>query len=113
MTTGDQLRTRLHRFRGALSLILALLLVNLQQDGLLHALSHFKPAHAQQEISSPQSDVQCVKCVILATGSVALPANPQSHFESFGALPAVFSVHADPVLAPPTSHRSRAPPFLS
>ena len=113
MTTGNQLRARLHRFRGALSLILALLLVNLQQDGLLHALSHFKPAHAQQEVSSPQSDVQCAKCVMLATGSVALPASPHPSFETFGALPAVFSVHAAPVPAPPTSHRSRAPPVLS
>jgi len=100
-------------FRGLLSLGLALLLLSMQQEALRHALSHFKPAPEQPELSSPQSDAPCVKCALLTAGSAAAPVAAQSHLLSTGEIRVTLPVYLPPLLARSTSHRSRAPPLLS
>jgi len=98
--------------RGLLSLALALLLLGMQQESLRHALSHFKPAPEQQELSAP-ADGACLECALLAGGSSALPScasvfcpSPVAHVVN---LPA----HVAPTLARFTPSQSRAPPSLS
>ena len=60
--------------RGVFALLLSLLLLGMQQESLLHALSHIKPAQEQQEHSSPQTSVACVECALLVAGSAAIPS---------------------------------------
>jgi hypothetical protein len=95
-----------------LVLAFALLLLSMQQESLLHALSHFKPAQEEQQLSPP-TDAPCLECALLATGSSTLPAaapglalSPVPHVVFLPALVA-------PALARFTPHCSRAPPSLS
>ncbi len=100
------------RSRGSFTVVFFLLLLGMQQEALRHALSHFKPAQEQQELSAP-ADGACLECALLATGSLALPSgapvlcpSPVAHVVS---LPA----HVAPTLARFTPNQSRAPPSLS
>jgi hypothetical protein len=99
--------------RGLLSLGLALLLLSMEQETLRHALSHFKPAPEQPEFSSQQSDGPCVKCALLTADSAAAPVTTQSLLLSLGEIRVTLPAYLPPLLARSTSHRSRAPPFLS
>lgn len=101
------------RCRGVLVLFFSLLLLGMQQESLRHALTHFKPAQEQPELSSPQTDVACVECALLAEGSSALPTSAPVFSPISGAYLTIVSAHVAPTLAPRTSHRSRAPPSLS
>ncbi len=100
------------RSRGCITLLFFLLLLGMQQESLRHALSHFKPAPEQQELSAP-ADGACLECALLAGGSSALPScasvfcpSPVAHVVN---LPA----HVAPTLARFTPNQSRAPPSLS
>lgn len=99
--------------RGLLSLGLALLLLGMQQEALRHALSHFKSAPEQPELSSPQSDAPCLECALLTAGSAAAPVAAQNLLLRPGEVDVISPVYVAPLLARSTSHRSRAPPLLS
>ncbi len=98
--------------RRFLVLAFALLLLGMQQESLLHALSHFKPAQEQQQLSPP-SDAPCLECALLAAGSSALPAAAPELALSSGPYVVFHPAHIAPTLARFTSNRSRAPPSLS
>jgi hypothetical protein len=100
------------RSRGFLVLAFALLLLGMQQESLLHALSHFSPAQEQQELT-PLNDVPCVQCALLAAGSSALPSSAPVPSPCLGAQLVTLPALVAPVLARFTAHRSRAPPSLS
>jgi hypothetical protein len=89
------------------------LLLGMQQESLLHALSHIKQAKEQQELSSPQTSVACVECALLVAGSAAIPSSSLEFSPSPGTYLAIPPAHVAPALAHPHFHRSRAPPFLS
>ena len=101
------------RSRGCITVLFVLLLLGMQQEFLLHALSHFKPAQEQQELSAPPNGGACLECALLATGSSALPSRAPALCSSPGAHVVSFPAHVAPTLARFTPHRSRAPPSLS
>lgn len=102
------------RNRSLLALAMALLLLTMQHEALRHAISHFRVAHDQHELSSPPIDAHCVECSILATGTAAAPACP---LVVEAATPTLYLLIAPayvaPALAPTSTHYSRAPPVLS
>jgi hypothetical protein len=72
------------RYRGVFALLLSLLLFGMQQEAFRHALTHFRPAVAHQELSNPQADAPCVECALLAAGSAALPSDAPAFSASPG-----------------------------
>jgi hypothetical protein len=98
--------------RRFLVLAFALLLLGMQQESLLHALSHFKPAQEQQQLSPP-SDAPCLECALLAAGSSALPSAAPGLALSPGPYVVFLPALVAPALARFTPHCSRAPPSLS
>lgn len=101
------------RSRGLLVLGFSLLLLGMQQESLQHALTHFKPAQEQQELSGLQTDVACLECALLAAGSSALPCSAPVFSRSPTAHLAIPPAHVAPILARFTPNHSRAPPSLS
>jgi hypothetical protein len=94
-------------------LLLSLLFVGMQQEVLRHALTHFRPAPAHQELSSPQADAPCVECALLAAGSAALPPDAPVFCASPSSYVATPPAPLAPTPARPSFYRSRAPPSLS
>jgi hypothetical protein len=101
------------RSRGCITLLFFFVLLGMQQEFLLHALSHFKPAQEQQELSAPPNGGACLECALLATGSSALPSSAPVLCPSPGAHVVSLPAHVAPILARFTPHCSRAPPSLS
>ena len=105
--------TRWRRSRTFLAVLLALLLAAMQHETLRHALSHLRPAVAQEQIGKAPADAPCAECALLAAGSSA-----PSRVATFRAIVAgsyVAPLHAfvSPAPATPAFYRSRAPPSLS
>jgi len=86
----------------------------MQVEARRHVLSHHAPSAApQQALWQAPGDTSCAECALLAAGSAALVDHRQQH-----PAPAVADRQPDaafvaPTPAPPSSYRSRAPPFLS
>ena len=101
------------RCRAVLAVLVSLLLLGMQQEGLRHALTHFHPAAAERQISQAPTDPPCAECALLAAGSAALThdAPPPAATASVYVAPPPALVA--PALAPPSYYRSRAPPSLS
>lgn len=102
------------RYRALAVVLLSLLLVGMQSEGLRHALSHRVAALTAPDALylQSQNDVPCVECALLASGANALA----------GAPPVLSPVASVPLLVfalPPSSphfkpayYQSRAPPSL-
>jgi len=102
------------RFRAALALILAVLLVSMQRELPVHALTHAAAAAlANQPAWHVTVDERCLQCQLLAAGEHAVVAD--AHVCSATSAP------ADDTLAPPLApalahrsfYRSRAPPAFA
>jgi hypothetical protein len=101
-------------YRAVLAVLLALLLVGMQVEGLRHALKHDAAALTapdQQSLQLPNGD-PCVECRLIAGGLNAIAG-------SLHALPAVSMVPLLVTLLPrstpqsaPSYYQSRAPPSL-
>ncbi len=99
--------------RGLLVLGFSLLLLGMQQESLQHALTHFKPAQEEQQVSGLETDVACLECELLAAGSSALPNSVPAFSPNPGAHLVILPAHVAPTLARFAPNRSRAPPSLS
>jgi hypothetical protein len=101
------------RWRAALAVLLALLLVGMQQEALRHALSHFTPAPAHAQLTAAPSDAPCAACALLAGGAAAINAPSTALAASAAAYVPDSPAEVAPALPPPSFYRSRAPPSLS
>jgi hypothetical protein len=99
--------------RGFLVLGFSLLMLGMQQESLRHALTHFKPAQEEQQLSSLDTGVVCLECALLAAGSAALPSAALSLIPDPGTHVLSLLTLVAPVLTRFTPNRSRAPPSLS
>ena len=102
-------------YRFCLALIMSLLLLGMQQEAQLHALTHVASLlHRPCDVGlQPQvADEMCEKCVLLSGGSHALPLAAQTPTATDYA---ATSEQVPPALASlvrPTYYLSRAPPVL-
>jgi hypothetical protein len=103
----------LRPYRAVFVLLLSLLLVGMQQEAFRHALTHFRPAPAHQQLSNSQADAPCVECALLAGGSTALLSAALVLSASRSAYVAALPAPSAPTLARLSFYRSRAPPSLS
>jgi hypothetical protein len=101
------------QYRTVFVLLLSLLLIGMQQEAFRHAVTHFTPAAAHQELSKPQADAPCVECALLAAGSAALASAAPFFAASPSAYVATLPAPLAPTLARLSFYRSRAPPSLS
>jgi hypothetical protein len=99
-------------WRAAFALLLALLLVGMQQEAFRHALSHLKPAQALH-VSTTVVDAPCVECALVAGGSAALSGNPAVLPTTAAILDTTSSAAVARSPSRPSYYRSRAPPSLS
>ena len=103
------------RYRAFAVVLLSLLLLGMQSEGLRHALAHRAAALTAPDTPylQSQNDLPCAECALLASGANALA----------GALPTLPAVSILRVLvfvprqstpqAKPAYYRSRAPPAFS
>ena len=105
-----------NKSRSLLSLVLALLLVTIQQFGFAHALSHLANPSSQRPTRSDTqhpAEKVCIECVAFAqigsglTGALPAATAPPAQF----AEPLLPDRVHDPVFVP--AFRSRAPPLAS
>jgi hypothetical protein len=97
-----------------LALLFAFLLLGMQQEAQLHAISHIggelQRPH-DQGLQLPV-DAPCAECALLAGGSTAAPADSAS-FHAFAAgFAAPRGTAPSPAFPAPTYYHSRAPPSL-
>ena len=92
--------------------LLSLLLLGMQSEGLRHALAHRGAALTapnEQSLQSP-NDVPCVECSLLAgSANVIAGAAPLSTIVFVAAVPLAWFALSTPQAAP-SFYRSRAPP---
>jgi len=101
------------RYHALFVLLLSLLLIGMQQEVFWHALTHFRPTPAHQQLSNPQADAPCAECALLAAGSAALPSAAPVFSAGASAYVAILPAPIAPALARLSFYRSRAPPSLS
>ena len=110
--------TRLHSFpmrRVFLFAFLSLLLLSMQQEGAVHALSHLGPQLARAHdtgLASPQADGACAECALLAGGANALPGHAGAIAAVVAATKRAPLAFRSRATAAPVYFSSRAPPFL-
>jgi hypothetical protein len=108
------MRSSVTRRNPIVPVLLALLLLLMQQGALLHALEHdgdrLRRAH-DSGIEAPTADTACALCALFAGGAHAAPAAAPSHppaVVEFGRAPRATALVA---AASPSPYRSRAPPL--
>jgi len=95
--------------------LLSLLLLAMQHEGYVHALSHFGPQLVRAQdtgFASPGADGGCSECALLAAGAHAVPGGAALSSAAPLSYPSVafaFRSHATPA---PVYFSSRAPPIL-
>jgi hypothetical protein len=101
--------------RSAYIAVLSFLLLFMQQQATVHALSHLAPqlAHSSRiELVAPHAGAACVECALLATGtSAAIGADP-SLVSVVPAPGLVRSAYRSRAADAPVYFSSRAPPIL-
>jgi len=99
--------------RRALAVALCLLLLSLQQQALVHPISHLAGAKPQDtQLSSSKADAPCVECALLAGASAAAVAHAPAWHGDGVAHAAAFHSHRTRAADTPAWFRSRAPPLL-
>jgi hypothetical protein len=97
--------------RNLLAFALALLLLGLQHQGYVHAITHLGPKH-ETGLTAPAAAEACAQCALLASGTDGVPSSfvpafavgtPSGH--------AIVRFASRPVAAPAV-YASRAPPVL-
>ncbi len=102
------------RFRTALTVLLCLLVIGMQQELARHALSHFVSyAGAHEQAIPTPADTSCAECALLAAGSAALVASVVALHVDACAVVAAQGRETPRASSRPSYYRSRAPPALS
>jgi hypothetical protein len=99
--------------RKFVSLVFAFLLLGLQQELLLHPLTHLPELKARHHSSLklPAIEIACVECSLLAGATHAVGGSqPPAVFNSVAAVCIAFEPVARHVAAP-SYYQSRAPPL--
>jgi hypothetical protein len=95
--------------------VLSFLLLFMQQEAQVHALSHLGPQLArahETQILVPHADSACVECALLAAGTSTATSDPSSLvFAVTDVEPAWVAFRSHPADAP-AYYSSRAPPVL-
>ena len=114
VSIGAQLHHGLmHRF--CLTLVMSLLLLGMQQEAQLHALTHVASLLDRPHdvgLQPQVADKMCETCVLLSGGSHALPLAAQTPTATDYAAASEQVPPALPSLIRPTYYFSRAPPVL-
>jgi len=102
-------------FRQVIAILLALLLVGMQQEAQLHALTHgtdlLHRPH-DQGLQTPVDDTPCAECALLAGGSHALPTGLATVLPGAAEGERLFTSFSSHAVPAPSYYSSRAPPFL-
>jgi hypothetical protein len=104
---------RSHKTRSIVSLVLALLLVAIQQAGFAHALTHLSnpaPQNSSRNDSQHPAQKACIDCIVFAQLGSALPSTPATAIVApphIAVATTAIRVH-DPAFVP--YFHSRAPP---
>lgn len=96
-----------------LTLLFAFLLLGMQQEMQLHALTHLADwLQVQQErtLQSSESGAPCAECLLLAGGAYAAPADPVLIPQLAGSFEALQASAASRPADAPSYYSSRAPP---
>ncbi len=102
--------------RPALLALLSFLLLFMQQEAQVHALSHMgaKLAHSHQaEAMEPHADAPCTECALLAAGGSLAHGTAQPPGPAACSLPHLRAATDSRVADAPAFFRSRAPPLLA
>jgi len=99
--------------RRFLSLVFAFLLLGLQQELLLHPLTHLPELKARHHSSLklPTIDVACIECSLLASATHAAAGSPPSVVCNAVAPECIAFEPAARFVAAPSYYQSRAPPL--
>ena len=99
--------------RRALLAFLAVLLLSMQHEGLVHPLAHLAFRHAPDTgLVAPSADAACAECTLLAAGGNAVTgASPHLAVAVTAAMPSGAAPRGRDADAP-AWFRSRAPPVL-
>jgi|SRR5689334_15175392 len=99
--------------RRFLSLVFAFLLLGLQQELLLHPLTHLAELKARHHSSLklPTIDVACVECSLLAGAAYAAAGSPPPAACGAGAAECTAFEPSARYVAAPSYYQSRAPPL--
>lgn len=98
--------------RRAFAVVLCLLLISLQQEALVHPLSHFAAPSKETGIAGAHAGEDCVECALLASGfnaAVSTGAFVPAPAASAGL---VFHSYRSRDADSPAWFQSRAPPVL-
>lgn len=99
-----------------LTALFSLLLVGMQQQLVVHDVSHLRAQVLRGHDASLQNagaGGECVECALLAAGSSAAPLADGTYTLSAAAsVPVVFHIDAGLALARPAFYQSRAPPIF-
>jgi len=102
-------------FRDVLAILLALLLVGMQQEAQLHALTHvgdlLHRPH-EQSLQTQVDDAACAECALLAGGSHAVPTNLATVRAGIARDERIFTSFSSHAVPAPSYYFSRAPPLL-
>jgi hypothetical protein len=100
--------------RRILTLLFTFLLLGMQQEMQLHALTHLADwLQVQQErtLQSLESgDAPCAECLLLAGGANAAPADPVQIPQVAGSVESLHAAAASRPADAPSYYSSRAPP---
>ncbi|HEY7945076.1 MAG: hypothetical protein ACHP7M_10360 [Burkholderiales bacterium] len=101
-------------YRKFLSFVFSFLLLGLQQELLLHPLTHLGDLRARHHASLklPGVDVACVECSLLAGAAHAAAGTIQTLPCVPAADECIASAPASRPVAAPSYYQSRAPPLL-
>ena len=109
------MRSSVTRHNPVVAVLLALLLLLMQQGAQLHALEHdgdrLRRAH-DSGMEAPAADTACALCALFAGGAHAAPAAAPSDppaVVGFGRAPRATALVA---VASPSPYQSRAPPSI-
>ena len=99
--------------RRFLSLVFAFLLLGLQQELLLHPLTHLPDLKARHHSSLklPTIDVACIECSLLAAAAHAAAGSPPPAACDAAAAECIAFEPAARYVAAPSYYQSRAPPL--
>jgi hypothetical protein len=103
------------RRRPIVAILLALLLVMMQQGAQLHALEHDNQRHQRAHetgLQAPVADASCAMCALFAGGTDAAPVDGVGYSpptEDFSPPPLAITRAA---VASPSPYQSRAPPSI-
>lgn len=100
--------------RKFLSLVFAFLLLGLQQELLLHPLTHLSELKARHHSSLklPAIESACVECSLLASATHAAAGSPPPEVCNAGAPECIAYEPAARYVAAPAHYQSRAPPLF-